>query len=69
MAVTLEHLALATLGNIIGGALFVAGAYWMGSPKAQSAANLSSVSHQPAAVPVPSTNGIAPELEPVGAAR
>jgi nitrite transporter NirC len=29
------NLALATLGNIIGGALFVAGMYWMGSPKAR----------------------------------
>jgi nitrite transporter NirC len=29
------NLGLATLGNIIGGALFVAGAYWMGSPKAR----------------------------------
>jgi nitrite transporter NirC len=29
------NLALSTLGNIIGGALFVAGMYWMGSPKAR----------------------------------
>jgi nitrite transporter NirC len=29
------NLGLATLGNIIGGALFVAGMYWMGSPKAR----------------------------------
>jgi nitrite transporter NirC len=29
------NLSLATLGNIVGGALFVAGAYWMGSPKAR----------------------------------
>lgn len=27
------NLGLATLGNIIGGALFVAGMYWLGSPK------------------------------------
>jgi nitrite transporter NirC len=40
--VTLEgywyNLALSTLGNIIGGALFVAGSYWMGSPKARELA-------------------------------
>ena len=29
------NLGLATLGNIVGGALFVAGMYWLGSPKAQ----------------------------------
>jgi nitrite transporter NirC len=29
------NLGLATLGNIIGGALFVAGLYWIGSPKAR----------------------------------
>ncbi len=27
------NLAWATLGNIVGGGLFVAGMYWMGSPK------------------------------------
>jgi nitrite transporter NirC len=32
------NLGLATLGNIIGGALFVAGLYWIGSPEARSAA-------------------------------
>jgi nitrite transporter NirC len=30
------NLALATLGNIIGGALFVGGLYWIGSPKARA---------------------------------
>jgi nitrite transporter NirC len=40
------NLALATLGNIIGGALFVAGMYWMGSPRAR---------HQPA--PSAASNG------------
>jgi formate/nitrite transporter FocA (FNT family) len=29
------NLALATAGNIIGGAVFVAGLYWLGSPKAR----------------------------------
>ena len=37
--ITLEgygyNLALSTFGNIIGGVLFVAGSYWMGSPKAR----------------------------------
>jgi nitrite transporter len=32
------NLGLATLGNVIGGALFVAGMYWMASPKAREAA-------------------------------
>jgi nitrite transporter NirC len=31
------NLALATLGNILGGAVFVGGAYWLGSPKARAA--------------------------------
>jgi nitrite transporter NirC len=29
------NLGLATLGNVVGGALFVAGMYWIGSPKAR----------------------------------
>jgi nitrite transporter NirC len=29
------NLGLATLGNVVGGALFVAGMYWLGSPKAR----------------------------------
>jgi nitrite transporter len=32
------NLALATLGNIVGGALFVAGMYWLGSPRAREQA-------------------------------
>jgi nitrite transporter NirC len=32
------NLALSTLGNIIGGAIFVAGLYWVGSPKAREQA-------------------------------
>jgi nitrite transporter NirC len=31
------NLGLATLGNIIGGAVFVAGLYWLGSPRARAA--------------------------------
>lgn len=34
------NLGLATLGNIIGGGLFVAGVYWVGSPKARELARL-----------------------------
>src|SRR5438876_12266647 len=34
------NLALATLGNIAGGALFVAGAYWLGSPTARTQVRL-----------------------------
>jgi nitrite transporter NirC len=32
------NLGLATLGNIVGGALFVGGMYWLGSPKAREQA-------------------------------
>ncbi len=32
------NLGLATLGNVIGGAFFVGGLYWLGSPKAREAA-------------------------------
>lgn len=31
------NLGLATFGNILGGALFVGGAYWLGSPRARAA--------------------------------
>jgi nitrite transporter NirC len=48
------NLGLATLGNIVGGAVFVAGAYWIGSPKAwarpskvDATANGQSDSHAP----------------------
>jgi nitrite transporter NirC len=33
------NLGLATLGNIVGGALFVGGMYWLGSPKAREQAH------------------------------
>jgi hypothetical protein len=32
------NLGLSTLGNIIGGAVFVAGLYWVGSPRASEQA-------------------------------
>jgi nitrite transporter NirC len=46
------NLGLATAGNIVGGAVFVAGAYWVGSPTAR-------------AVPEPSANGQAVAAGPV----
>src|SRR5437764_2147145 len=32
------NVGLATVGNVIGGAIFVAGVYWVGSPKARGVA-------------------------------
>jgi nitrite transporter len=43
------NLGLATLGNIVGGAVFVAGLYWAGSPRARVA--------RPALSVLPSANG------------
>jgi nitrite transporter NirC len=37
------NLGLATLGNIIGGALFVGGVYWLGSPEARERAKAESL--------------------------
>jgi nitrite transporter NirC len=45
------NLALSTLGNIIGGAVFVAGLYWIGSPKARRQATLAACSNGEAAQP------------------
>jgi nitrite transporter NirC len=56
------NLGLATLGNIIGGAIFVAGVYWVGSPKVRELA-----SRQPAPDALPSANG-SPAPQPVAAA-
>ena len=48
------NLGLATLGNVVGGALFVGGLYWIGSPKARAAGR---------EMPVESDNGqVAPAL-------
>jgi nitrite transporter NirC len=41
------NLGLATLGNIVGGAFFVAGLYWLGSPKAQALAREEKVVESP----------------------
>jgi nitrite transporter NirC len=57
------NLALATLGNIIGGAIFVGGAYWVGSPKAWGLKGSEAASAAPHA-----TNGV-PASEPVMAAE
>ena len=43
------NLGLATAGNIVGGAVFVAGLYWVGSPRARTA--------RPAGNVQPSANG------------
>jgi len=57
------NLSLATLGNIIGGAVFVAGVYWVGSPKARE-----QTAQEAAAAQTPLLNGDV-ELEPVAASR
>jgi nitrite transporter len=61
------NLGLSTLGNIIGGAIFVAGVYWVGSPKARA---LTGQEAAPiAAINTPhSANGNA-GLEPVAASK
>ncbi len=51
------NLSLSTLGNIVGGAVFVAGAYWIGSPKARA----------PLVKVEPETNGQAAPDEPTAA--
>jgi nitrite transporter NirC len=54
------NLVLATLGNIVGGALFVGGMYWLGSPEVKDKL-------KPAVDAAPSPNGTA--REPVLQAR
>jgi nitrite transporter len=61
------NLGLATLGNIIGGALFVAGVYWVGSPKARLLAQPATVTYETAGAAL-SGNG-QPELQGAGASR
>ena len=48
------NLGLATLGNIVGGAVFVAGLYWLGSPKARAEAQ-SETSEQPSYISATAT--------------
>ncbi len=52
------NLGVSTLGNIIGGAVFVGMAYWVGSAK---------LWRQPEAAPAEQVNGVAPLPAPVGA--
>lgn len=54
------NLALSTLGNVIGGAVFVAGVYWMGSPKARE---------QAAALRAEAVSSANNSDQPVGAGR
>jgi nitrite transporter NirC len=55
------NLTVATLGNIVGGALFVAGMYWLGSPRTSAQAEKQAV---------PGSNGVAvPALNPAAEAR
>ena len=51
------NLGLATLGNIVGGAIFVAGLYWAGSPRAR----IRTRERVAADALLPSVNGRAPE--------
>jgi nitrite transporter NirC len=53
------NLGLATLGNIIGGAIFVAGLYWMSSPKAREQAASTGPAEQNGHVVMPTANGAA----------
>jgi nitrite transporter NirC len=61
------NLGLATLGNIIGGAFFVAGLYWMGSPKARDLVP-QEVMGNDAMNPLPTANGT-PQLAAAGQTR
>jgi nitrite transporter NirC len=60
------NLGLATLGNVIGGAVFVAGVYWVGSPRARELAAAPAEPHPAVAAPHP--NGAA-EAAAVAVAR
>jgi nitrite transporter NirC len=55
------NLGLATFGNIIGGAIFVAGLYWIGSPKAREQAAAPQLE--------PSSNGAPAEPALINASR
>jgi hypothetical protein len=61
------NLGLSTVGNIIGGAFFVGGLYWIGSPKARSPQEPQIVI-RPSSDHPPSTNGTAVH-EPATALR
>jgi nitrite transporter len=56
------NVSLATVGNVVGGALFVAGAYWVGSPESRAA--------RAASRPVrPTATGALADAEPAPAAQ
>ncbi|HKN56735.1 MAG TPA: formate/nitrite transporter family protein [Amycolatopsis sp.] len=57
------NLGLATLGNVVGGAFFVAGMYWLGCPQAQEDAKAAKVAAEANGVP------LAPELAGAPAGR
>jgi nitrite transporter NirC len=59
------NLALSTFGNVIGGAVFVAGLYWLGSPRAREQA---AAAPAPAAAPGPVEANGAPVLAPAAGA-
>src|SRR3954451_25384978 len=52
------NLLLATAGNIVGGAVFVAGMYWIGSPAARSAAKPAAAEPEATDQSVPSLGGL-----------
>jgi len=56
------NLGLSTAGNIVGGAVFVAGMYWIGSPKARALARTVAAQGEPSA------NGQAKPAEMMAAA-
>ncbi len=49
------NIGLATLGNVIGGALFVAGLYWLGSPQAREQTRATAAAAEPTPESVPVT--------------
>jgi nitrite transporter len=51
------NLGLATLGNVVGGAVLVAGFYWLGSPKAHSARALPQPAEGNRALAIPVVDG------------
>jgi nitrite transporter NirC len=59
------NLGLATLGNIIGGAIFVGGVYWIGSPKARDLLRAEPAPHP--ALAAPHTGNGAAELPTIAA--
>jgi nitrite transporter NirC len=51
------NLLWATLGNVVGGAIFVAGMYWMGSPKARELSSAPPTAAEVERLLAPSSNG------------